>query len=30
VRVFGRPDQIEAFRREATGGGYRSAGAEMA
>jgi len=30
VRVFGRPDQIEAFRREATGGNYRSAGAEMA
>jgi len=30
VRVFGRPDQIEAFRREATGGGYRSAGAGMA
>lgn len=30
VRVFGRPDQIEAFRREATGGGYRSAGAGKA
>jgi CPA2 family monovalent cation:H+ antiporter-2 len=30
VRVFGRPDQIDAFRREATGGGYRSTGAERA